>query len=481
MGKTSKIIFGLMVLLGFLMGARADVPNFVVSVYKSELQPAETIMPEKAIIPFASIIVDPHGNPISPVESSVVVRGVSDAFDNNSYDLNEIFSEIVVIANTSRGVSSAYERVIIGRGIFYDNIAYVSIDLPSLAEPILLTISGVTRGNSDLAGHNYEDISIDVIGFNLKLAEGNVAVDGQFPIEGSSQEVGAYEYRGYFNTYNSSIVNPKGYRKRALWVYADGDDIILSKVFFKSIKPGYKDKIFIYNPYNGATIDYDCVTDGLIAACNFYGNESELSPAKRPIPNAKGYLIPSGTGVYVYSNKVKTMKRLQREKYGLVAEGWNYRYRILPGGRYDDDGGKACFLAGTMVLMADKSEKDIKDIQSGDSVWISEGKSAKVAKVIKRVDSSWMMINNTATVPDQLFFFRGSLMGVEGEFLKPASAANIGDVIENDKGGQTPVEYVSIHKKEKVRTYDLVLDGGNLFYFADGCKVHSVVENIPED
>ena len=83
------------------------------------------------------------------------------------------------------------------------------------------------------------------------------------------------------------------------------------------------------------------------------------------------------------------------------------------------------------------------------------------------------------TVPDQNFFVmaydQDGTLSQKNEILYTALMLKAGDSIRGSNGKPNVVTAVSKVFKEEVPTWDLVLEKG-VFYYADGLKVHSVME-----
>ncbi len=149
-------------------------------------------------------------------------------------------------------------------------------------------------------------------------------------------------------------------------------------------------------------------------------------------------------------------------------------------------GGSTCFVAGTKILMADRSEKNIEDVKVGDRVMGYDGKK-QVAVVVQEMDAPLRDHYYDVTLAD------GTVVGVTNEHplftdegwksispkhtaqenpqLKVSTLKN-GDRVLTDSG-----EYVSIVSMKyyvgPVQAYNLkrVSDFNN--FYADGILAHN--------
>ncbi len=153
-------------------------------------------------------------------------------------------------------------------------------------------------------------------------------------------------------------------------------------------------------------------------------------------------------------------------------------------GKLLDDGGEAstcwlileqesCFVAGTLISMADGSLKSIEDIQVGDSVKsYDESSGSMVDSVVGHVfvhdavemGDYYLVINNRLRVtPDHPLF-------VNGDWVD-ADSVVVGDSLL-DVSGES-IEVLSVDRVfEPVVTYNLEVEGTHT-YFADGVLVHN--------
>ena len=213
-----------------------------------------------------------------------------------------------------------------------------------------------------------------------------------------------------------------------------------------------------------------------MTACNFYTKEHELGALYSEDDGI--YLYSGSTAVFYSKNSASLFSEIDPNDIVVVGASMNYRYAPVN----VTDEGKACFLAGTLVKMSDGSSKPIEMVAVGDKVWTGDKKSDTVKGIIKKHDPFWLSVviggKVVRTVPDQKFFViavekDGNLS--KDEILYTALMLKVGDVVKDDTGKPVEVRAKSKIYEEKVPTWDLVLRSG-VFYYADGFKVHSVVE-----
>lgn len=135
--------------------------------------------------------------------------------------------------------------------------------------------------------------------------------------------------------------------------------------------------------------------------------------------------------------------------------------------------GRACFLSGTKVTLANGFTKNIEDIKEGDyaisfDLKTNQPKPAKVLRLIKMIDPSYLIINgNLRTVPDQRIYTK--------QGFKQAKDIKVGEYLMDKANNWIRINSVSGIIQGDIQTYDLVLDKANTFY-ADDYLVHSVEE-----
>ena len=445
--------------------AREKSPR--IKVVKSDLQPEVTAIAPGTFAQFTAFDLP-------------VVRGVGKfvldnvrveiySFDGEKWPtIGEVFKSVHLIANTSSGNSEVVERTTVatvavdentGSGVdieagvlFGNNARFTVVGIPR--EDVAVRWSGRTIG-----------FAVTSVGVSL-FPDKKAKVSGNFPIMGTEQGVDANAYAGSVYTMKTTMQDGDGiYPAIAVWGTAD---VIIKKLAFQDYF-GKDVKVSVSG--NGGIKEYDCLFDNWngVTACNFYKKEHEL-----------GALASEKDGIYLYSgysavfyskNSARLFSDINTNDIVVVGATMNYRYAPI----FIEDG-KACFLAGTMVAMGDGSKKHIETIQVGDLVWTGNKTSVKVKKVISKNDPVWLYIvaggRIVRTVPDQMFF----TVDKDGnEVTKIAMSIQLGDWIKNSGGGMSKVTARSELFTENVPTWDLVLEKGN-FYYADGFKVHSVIE-----
>lgn len=131
-----------------------------------------------------------------------------------------------------------------------------------------------------------------------------------------------------------------------------------------------------------------------------------------------------------------------------------------------------CFPAGTPILMADGSTKEIQDIKANDKVSsysLSDGKmkDEKVSQLLIRTNKSGYVIINgrlTATPNHEIF--------VNMRHWLRADQIKIGDELLDDNDSR--VKVTTIEKVANVGTvYNLTLEGKNHNFFAERLLVHN--------
>ena len=134
------------------------------------------------------------------------------------------------------------------------------------------------------------------------------------------------------------------------------------------------------------------------------------------------------------------------------------------------EGGGGCFVAGTKVLMADGSFKNIEKVKAGDTVKtrVSETDTslvnAKVTDTHEIEEAGYLIINKTLKVtPSHILWVNDT--------WKTASEIQVDDVLVNSSGEQIYVESVEWFN-QKVAVYNLTVEKYHT-YFADGFWVHN--------
>lgn len=137
---------------------------------------------------------------------------------------------------------------------------------------------------------------------------------------------------------------------------------------------------------------------------------------------------------------------------------------VLQGGR----GG--CFAAGTKVLMADGTQKNIEEIKAGDFVLTRYGESdakltkTKVTKTHIADESGYLIINgNLKVTANHIIWINDS--------WKEAGSIQIGDVLTNSGDKKIKVDSIEWQRGKTV-VYNLETEKYHT-YFADGIWVHN--------
>ena len=138
-----------------------------------------------------------------------------------------------------------------------------------------------------------------------------------------------------------------------------------------------------------------------------------------------------------------------------------------------------CFLAGTKVLMADGSYKNIEDIMIGDMVKSYDEETGSISdKKVKNVFHQspdemaaeyYMIINDVLKVtPNHRFYSEGNW--VAAEYLK------IGDNLFSKTGEEYSV-YSIDHVYDKVPTFDLEIEGYHNYFISINNDIDILVHN----
>lgn len=136
-------------------------------------------------------------------------------------------------------------------------------------------------------------------------------------------------------------------------------------------------------------------------------------------------------------------------------------------------GGGGCFIAGTKVLMSDKSLKNIEDVEVGDQVvsYDTENKEFVVASVThalhhhERPQPYYLVMNC------QLKVTPNHPMYINGEWIE-AGEIKIGDVSVNSEGEGSIIHLIE-RVDERLVIYNIHTDHDVHNYFADGYLVHN--------
>lgn len=137
----------------------------------------------------------------------------------------------------------------------------------------------------------------------------------------------------------------------------------------------------------------------------------------------------------------------------------------------EQDGGKGgCFLAGTKILMADGTSKNIEDVMVGDYILTRESYFSGVlvpglvAKVYREDVSEYFVVNETFRLTAEHIIF------LNGRWQR-ASALKVGDVLLTADGREAEVASLRT-VREEVTVYNFEVENYHT-YFADGFYVHN--------
>jgi hypothetical protein len=180
------------------------------------------------------------------------------------------------------------------------------------------------------------------------------------------------------------------------------------------------------------------------------------------------------TSIYQVKKPSDTVRStLFETRYNALIPNYNSSDGILNGFQ---GGGGGCFLAGTLIRMADGSEKPIEAIVPFDKIKTFEAEQAHivvsdtVTKTFRHVVNEYIAINKKMHVtPVHRIFINGR--------WKQASEANIGDILLTENG--TEEHITSIVKHQGIfAVYNLTTDTTHTF-FADGFYVHNEKGETP--
>lgn len=159
------------------------------------------------------------------------------------------------------------------------------------------------------------------------------------------------------------------------------------------------------------------------------------------------------------------------------------------GGRGGGGGGNSsCFIAGTQILMADHTQKNIEDVEVGDQVMGYDEKTKKqVEQTVLEIESPIRDHYYNVKLAD------GTVLGMTDEHplytkdgwksiapentAKENAALKVGKLNTGDKVLKNSGEYVAVvsfdEKKGKVQTYNLKKVSGFNDFFANGVAAHN--------
>ncbi|MDY7109937.1 MAG: polymorphic toxin-type HINT domain-containing protein [Planctomycetota bacterium] len=130
--------------------------------------------------------------------------------------------------------------------------------------------------------------------------------------------------------------------------------------------------------------------------------------------------------------------------------------RFLKTGGSNDDGGGACWLAGTRITMADGTEKNIEDVVIGDEVLAydilqDDTMPSTVMNVTHHGEEDsegyHYVINDSIRVTSNHFLYANGV-------LTPAEELLIGDMLRSADGGEVPIESIDV-VYDPVETYNI--------------------------
>ena len=155
-------------------------------------------------------------------------------------------------------------------------------------------------------------------------------------------------------------------------------------------------------------------------------------------------------------------------------------------------GGTTCFVAGTKILMADKTQKNIENVKAGDKVMGYDGKK-QVVETVLEMDAPIRDHHYDIHLAD------GTVIGVTDEHplytqdgwksINPAHTANenpnlkVGKLVVGDKVLKSSGNYIAITAMKyypgPVQAYNLKRVSGNNDFYADGVLAHNKGGSAP--
>ncbi|OIP80991.1 hypothetical protein AUK45_02410 [Candidatus Peregrinibacteria bacterium CG2_30_44_17] len=164
--------------------------------------------------------------------------------------------------------------------------------------------------------------------------------------------------------------------------------------------------------------------------------------------------------------------------YAPLDPGSRYGYASHVYPAYDGGGKGGCFVAGTQIMMADGSMKNIEDIESGDTILTRRSEfddelvTGEVAGTYEHYVSEYILINNMLGVTGE------HVMLINGQW-KLASDMTIGDVLVDADGHDVLVETIQ-YIDEPVYVYNFEVKDYHT-YFANGIYVHNDKGSVRSD
>jgi hypothetical protein len=160
------------------------------------------------------------------------------------------------------------------------------------------------------------------------------------------------------------------------------------------------------------------------------------------------------------------------ELYASVSNGIYYNdvsHKYLTP-NLDSAGGKGCFLEDTKIMMADRTERSIQDVQIGDTIltykdeFLRELVPAKVLQTYRHVVAHYLIVNNQLFVtPEHRIFVNGTWRQI-GE-------AEVGDWLLDAQGNHVEIKTIE-RRHALVRVYNLQVEKYHTF-IANGIYVHN--------
>ena len=416
-------------------------------------QPKATLFPKNAFLPFTNFTVNPQGKMIRLDQVSISTMGITGT--STGFDVMLVVKKFN--ASKDRKIDNKfYEDKVIAIGTIEsrtgDVFLFPSISTIAFDRSVGFSVVGVRKNSYyDDGFSGGEILSMTVVGIKATDINSGVSLNVTgLPIKGvahtvnNSLKIGSVGWGHLFDLSNDGFLQ--------IYTPAVSSEKTILKNLYLSVGQEWeaKDTIAtVKNTSNGSVSEYPCsgVYNSMVK-CLF----------------GKGILMEKGSLLNITVNQKGGITKFP-DWFDVIVYGQASGYGIVP------DSGKACFLAGTKVDMADGTKKNIEDIKIGDYVKsldteTNKVNNAKVIGVIHKIDPSHLTINNLIkTVPDQKVYTKDG--------FKQAQNLKLDDYLLSNKNEWIKISSISGIIYENVETYDLVLDGGNTFY-ADGYVAHSV-------
>lgn len=152
-------------------------------------------------------------------------------------------------------------------------------------------------------------------------------------------------------------------------------------------------------------------------------------------------------------------------------------FPAVPGQGGGGNGGGSCFVAGTKVTMSDWTERNIEDIQVGDSIISWDVREwCPIVSVVEEVFhhaaesvSTYILLNGIGVTNEHLMFSGGWV---------PAGSLKVGDELVGKNGKKVSVNTIT-HIRKHVETFNIHTDHESHNYFANGVLAHnSKAQNV---